>query len=87
MLDISQAEFLQADKEAAGSPAANGITTIAYEPGQQVLAAATLDGRVCLFRRWAGSTSVEQAAASAAEQQQWEPQQCFQVRTCRTCTL
>jgi hypothetical protein len=82
ILDINQTDFLQADidRETAGSPAASGITAIAYEAGQQVLAAATVDGRVCLSRRWAGAASAEQAALSAAEPQQWEPQQCFQVR-------
>jgi hypothetical protein len=89
ILDINQTEFLQADsnkESAAGNQAASGITALAYEASQQVLAAATVGGRVCLFKRWAGSASAEQAALSAAEPKQWEPQQCFQVGT-RDCHM
>lgn len=84
-LDLNQTEFLQAgtDEDVAGSgqgTSPSGIAAMAYEPRQQVLAAATVAGRVCLFRRWSSSPPAEQAALAADDPaKQWEAQQSFQV--------
>lgn len=49
---------------------------MAYEPRQQSLAAATPEGRVCVFKR-KHSSNHDDAGAEPAKQ--WEPQQNFQV--------
>lgn len=58
-----------------------GIVGLVYEPGQQVLAAATAGGQVCLFKHWLSKAHAAAAASAAAADpaSQWEPSHSFQA--------
>lgn len=81
VLDLKPREFSRSSSS-AGRPASvaadTGIVSIVYERTQQVLAAATAGGQVCLFKRWLPSTMAGTTAA-ADPASQWQPSHCFWV--------
>jgi hypothetical protein len=88
VLDLKNTAFLGGTASRPGSAAGDsaGIVALVYEPGQQVLAAATAAGRVCLFKHWLSRAHAAAAAAAAAADpaSQWEPSHSFWVsETCQ----
>lgn len=88
VLDLKNTAFLGGAASRPGSAAGDsaGIVALVYEPGQQVLAAATAAGRVCLFKHWLSRAHAAAAAAAAAADpaSQWEPSHSFWVsETCQ----
>lgn len=86
VLDVSKVDFNRQDSGKDTKDASTdtpGVAAIAYEPQQQVFAAATVGGRLCTFRRLHNA----QDDSGAEPVKQWEPQQAFQVSVgIRTCT-
>lgn len=84
LLDLSNRSFpgSGASRPASAADAA-GVVALVYEPGQQVLAAATASGKVCLFKHWLSKAHAAAAAGAAAADpaSQWEPSHCFWVRS------
>lgn len=67
-------------RPASAAADAAGIVGLVYEPRQQVLAAATAGGQVCLFRHWLKAHAAAAASAAAADPaSRWEPSHSFQV--------
>jgi hypothetical protein len=87
VLDLKNTAFPggAASRPASAAADSAGIVALVYEPGQQVLAAATAAGRVCLFKHWLSRAHAAAAAVAAADPaSQWEPSNCFWVSgTCQ----
>jgi len=89
LLNLRNTDFLSSSSgsrsgqpDSASGAETSGIVALVYEPGQQVLAAATAAGRVCMFKHWVSKAHAAAAAVSSATgdpSSQWEPHHCFWV--------
>jgi hypothetical protein len=61
-----------------GDQGAAGIVALVYEPRQQMLAAASASGKVCLFKHWLSKAHAAMVTA-AGPVSQWQPSHCFWV--------
>jgi hypothetical protein len=84
LLDLKSKDVASSSSKSRPASAAAdtaGIVGLVFEPGQQVLAAATAGGQVCLFKHWLSKVHAAAAASAAAADpaSQWEPSHSFQV--------
>lgn len=91
LLDLKSSDFAgssRTSRPVSAAADASGIVSLVYEPGQQVLAAATASGQVCLFKHWLGKAHAAMAASTAAADpaSQWKPSHFFKVKSCYCCS-
>lgn len=77
-LDLNKADFARTDSahKSQTNTLAGGIAALAYEPYQQMLAAVSMQGLVCLYKRVAVNQHGDGLVDLAT---QWEPQQSIKV--------